>query len=110
MYVSKNLAHCRLFYVFRCKNNGSWMTTKLLHNLQILLSRIMPWVQSDTSELLRQQVAKFYGKEDVDSLGKAIGTGWSVMAVISIIILILSDWNEFVKPARSASSKPFAFA
>ena len=41
------------------------------------------------NELLRQQVAKFYGKKDAEQLGKIIGTGWVVMTVLSIITIAI---------------------
>jgi O-antigen/teichoic acid export membrane protein len=37
------------------------------------------------NELLRQQVAKFYGERNFDQLGRAIGTGWAIMAALAII-------------------------
>jgi len=57
---------------------GAWLASG---NVIVWLMLMDPGL----NELLRQQVAKYYGKKDLNSLGRAIGTGWSVMICFSVI-------------------------
>lgn len=71
---------------------GAWLATG---NVVTWLALMDPGL----NELLRQQVAKFYGKEDLSSLGKTIGTGWTVMAVLSIITVVIGWVLSTVVPS-----------
>ena len=61
---------------------GAWLASG---NVIVWLALMDPGL----NELLRQQVAKFYGRKDWDNVGKAIGTGWILMAGLSIITVAI---------------------
>ncbi len=41
------------------------------------------------NELLRQQVAKFYGEKNWTMLGRSIGTGWAVVTCSSLLVVFI---------------------
>lgn len=53
---------------------GAWLASGNIINWLTILD-------PGLNDLLRQQVAKFYGQQDNDMLGKSIGTGWLVIFV-----------------------------
>lgn len=70
---------------------GAWLATG---NIVVWLALMDPGL----NELLRQQVAKFYGRGDLKSIGKTIGTGWTVMTALSIFTVIIGWFLSKIVP------------
>jgi O-antigen/teichoic acid export membrane protein len=70
---------------------GAWLATGDIINW---LSMFDPGL----NDLLRQQVANYYGAKKWDLLGKSIGTGWFIIAIMSLLTVLTGCIISFFVP------------
>lgn len=70
---------------------GAWLASG---NIISWLSVLDPGL----NELLRQQVAKYYGEKNWTMLGRSIGTGWVVIIGLSVLVVLIGLLISQVAP------------